>query len=297
MGFADNNSLDFDEPIANLETGELLHDDDGAPGLVITYGPNGVLAVDTLDGEPATAVLASTAMQAIDTAAADLGAFTGALRRDLEERIDTTYAAAYAARPVHLSPGIGKHEGEVVASRPTQADVAPELALLGDQFEVLDALAKVFAEASLRVRSIAGDVVQEVQWERDVAKTGGTTSVKVGARGSAIKTTVTQATETWTEDTTIVDVLVATLVPAADGEALEAELLESQAYALGAREGIAGYTALLAAPKFKITALDALRDKLQGAGDFPLAERLNRAYGKRAKGDPRTTIERVAAKD
>lgn len=297
MGFADNNSLDFDEPIADLETGELLTDDDGTPGLVITYGPDGVLAVDALDGEPATAVLASTAMHAIDTAAADLGAFTGALRRDLEERIDRTYAAAYAARPVHLSPGIGKHEGEVVASRPTQADVAPELALLGDQFEVLDALAKVFAEASLRVRSIAGDVVQEVQWERDVAKTGGTTSVKVGARGSAIKTTVTQATETWTEDATIVDVLVATLVDKPGDNPLEAEVLYAQAYATGARDGIAGYTALLAAPKFKITALDALRDKLQGANDFPLAERLNRAYGKRAKGDPRTTIERVAAKD
>lgn len=286
MGFGDN-APGFDEPEIDTITGEIIEQ-----------------ATEVRPVEEPTTALAVTSMGAIDLAAGDLAAFTGGLRRALSERIEATAAAARAARPVTTI--IGTTSGEVITLPPTQAQVAAEINQYTDLYEVLAAIGKVFADQSLTVRQIAGEVVQEVEHERDVAKTGGSVSVKVGSRGGNAKVTVNQATETFVDEPVLTELLV--------GEVLDAflpDLLTDMADSPGkvavdsaalsirgaATAAISRYRELLAAPKFKVTALDAWRNAVQARGQLEIGEKINRAYGKRPVGNPSTKLERIPAKD
>lgn len=266
----------FDTPAFDPATGELF---DGAPADPAPPAAGlGLLP----------AVLADRGADAIG-AAAELGAFTGDLRRALEHRISTEYDALMRARP----------DGPV-----TQAIVAPELQWLADAYEVLSAIGKVFAEQSAGVKSLASDVVLEVRRDVDLERTGGSASVKVGARGAgqAVKVTTTQPTEVYTDTPVIVDVLVAHLL---DRMTVAVEVGNTptgpESYAAGARDmadallGLHGVVGLLSAPKWKSTALDLLREVLESGGPVGvgLATRLRDGYGRCPHGKISTTIERT----
>lgn len=262
----------FDEPIVDMSTGEILDD---SPSL------DSGLPSSEIAGLPTTS-LADGAVSAI-ALAADVDAFAGELRRDLERRVDEQYGALVTLRP----------DGPV-----TEATVARELQWLADAHDVFVKIGAVFTEQARGVRSLAGDAVLEVRRDRDLERTGGSASVKVGARGTgeAVKVTATRSTDTFADDEPIVDVLVSHMLGR-----LPADAVDPGAYAAGARDmadallGLHGVVGLLAAPKWKSTALDVLRELLE-SGDEPsraLAVRLRAAYGRRPVGNVNTKIERV----
>lgn len=271
----------FDTPPFDPVTGELFGDP-VEPVVVAEPVPSGLLS----------AVLAERGADAIG-AAASLSTFTGELRAALEHRISTEYDALMSARP---------------AGPVTQAVVAPELQWLADAHEVLSAIGKVFAEQSAGVKSLASDVVLEVRRDLDIERTGGSASVKVGARGAgqAVKVTTTQPTDVYTDTAVIVDVLVAHMLAVSDaGPAIPLdETTASVAYAAGARGmadallGLHDVIGLLSAPKWKSTALDLLRETLEAGGvtGVALATRLRDGYGRRPHGKMSTTIERTELK-
>lgn len=269
----------FDLPPHDPVTGELIEPAQAAEPV------QSVTSLPPVDGSPLPMLLAEHGALAVSMAsdvqpfAADLGAY-------LEERISAQYDALVRARPT------GAVTAEVVAA---------ELRWSADAHEVLSAIGRVFTHHAGGVRELAGQAVQEVRADRDIERKGGSASVKVGAAaGAAVKVTATRATETFAEDEQIVDVLVPMLL---DGHPVHAN--HADAYARGARAMAAtligtGGTGLLMSPKWKSSALDALRERLQGADDVAstaLATRLRAAYGRRPVGNVTTKIERVDAKE
>ena len=269
----------FDLPPFDPTTGEVLEVVDAE---VADVPQSAIIPVD----------LAGTAVRAVTAVnPADLAAFTGDLRAALDKRVGETYGALVSQRP----------EGA-----PTPEVVAPELAWLADAHDVFAALGKVFTDQAKGVRSVAGDVVLEVRTDRsDLERTGGSASLKVGtasAPGSAIKVTTTQPTETFTDTPAIVDVLVPYVI---DRTADAHDSPDQAGVAIGARAmarvllGLEGHYGLLAAPKWKSTALETLRGELQGMGQTgaALASRLAKGFGRRPKGSVTVDIERTQMRE
>lgn len=263
----------FDTPVLDERTGELLEPSASTPAADAAVVPVGIAAA------------AAQAVEAVDHE--QVAAFTGDLAAALERRTSTAYQALVDRRP---------------AGRVTAEVVAPELAWLADAHDVLAAIGKTFTDQARSIKSLAGDVVLEVRTDRDVEAAGGSASVRVGTpgrAGSAVKVTATQPTETFTDTAAIVDVLVPWLLDSSEDPTLAHQAVPD-AYCDGARDmaatllGLHGRVGLLAAPKWKSSALDVLRATLQGAGEVGvgLAARLAVAYGRRPKGNVQVTVER-----
>lgn len=259
----------FDLPPFDPESGELL---------------DVVDAEIVPDGQVVHVDLATTALAAVG--AVDHGkvtAFAGDLSAALDQRIGQTYGALIAAR----------RDGPV-----TPEVVAPELAWLADAHEVLAAIGKVFTDQGRGVKSLMGDVVLEVRADRDLERTGGSATVKVGTAGQAgeaVKVTATQPTQTWTDAPAIVDTLVPYLM-GADGDAAFAQGARAMARVL---LGLDGHYGLLAAPKWKSTALETLRGELQampGTG-VDLAARLAAGFGRKPVGNVQVEVERTTTRE
>lgn len=172
----------------------------------------------------------------------------------------------------------------------TSSVVAPELAFLASAATALDALSDAVKAGAVEARSIAGEVVLDVEPEREL----GTATVKVGTEHGTVKATRTQATKPSVQDEAVVDVLVASL---AGGLPEGTEPIVEGGYARGIRDGIAALLSLTSAPSWKTTALEALQRQLEAADEHDLAIRLGHAYGRVASGKPQTklTYEAVPA--
>ena len=171
----------------------------------------------------------------------------------------------------------------------TSAQVAPELGFLAAASYALDAFADAVKAGSDEARGIAGDVVLEVQPEREV----GTATVKVGTANGTVRAVRTQATKPSVDTDRIVDILVADLIsnlPEKSGSG------ETAAYAKGARDAIAGLLGVISPPSFKTTALDDWQRRLEANGEDSLAIRLSHSYGRVAGGPARTKLTIEAQK-
>lgn len=252
-------------------------------GLSVGFDPPPTTLVDLLPAR-----LADDTSQAVALPGrGELAAFAGNLRAALDDRVNALYGAALAARP----------DGPV-----TEATVGPELAVLASVSDLGRIMADVFGRMDKGARALASDVVLEVKRpdpSRSLEHTGGSASVRVGVRaGEDVKVTVTQPTETFTDTPGIVDVVVAYHVSRIP-TALGAQPAVVGAYAEGARDmaqlllGLDGVPSLLASPKWKSSALDALRRDLERSTEPGLAGRLDAAYGRRPVGNLQTTVERV----
>lgn len=203
---------------------------------------------------------------------ADAHAYAGELRRALEDRVALEYDALLAERP----------------DGPLEVAVQPELRYLADASAVFAELGKVFTDLSRRTRGMAGDLVLESRpsaAER-IEKSGGSASTRVRSSAGEVKVTTTQPTETFAETDQLVDVLVAHLVGDLGSGVTSAGAAE---YAAGARAMARALQDVTSPWSWKSSALDALRRAMPDA----LAARLAKAYGRRPKGEARTTIEAV----
>ena len=169
----------------------------------------------------------------------------------------------------------------------TSAQVAPELGFLAAASYALDAFADAVKAGSDEARGIAGDVVLEVQPEREV----GTATVKVGTANGTVRAVRTQATKPSVDTDRIVDILVADLI----GNLSVASPLVS-AYAQGARDAVAGLLGVISPPSFKTTSLDDWQRRLEANGEDDLAIRLGHAYGRVPTGDAKTKLTIEPAK-
>lgn len=183
--------------------------------------------------------------------------------------------------------------------RVTPSVLAPELTLMGDAHDTLQALEAVFHAGRERARAIAGELVHELPGD----DTRQSTSVKVGdAHGTDLKVTRTQPTKVHVDQDELVDVFVSLLLGRweADRRGLPEVPLTSvdtaRAYSMGARAAIDLYRAHTAAHTFKTTALDELTRVLEGEGQDALAIRLGHAYGRASHGDPQVKMERATRK-
>lgn len=192
------------------------------------------------------------------------------IRRGVLAGVRSIAARARAQRP----------EGRVTAST-----VAQEVSILGDAHDALEAVADAVRAGASEAKGILGDVVLEVEPEREL----GTASVRVGdGHGGELKVTRSQGTRVAADTDAILDVLAASL-----GEDPELEI----AYARGVRAGFAALLALIGPPAWKTTALDELRKSLEAREEYDLAIRLGHAYG-RVSNDrpPSVKLERVEPK-
>lgn len=272
----------FAEPLHDPATGELLE------AMTVTAQEVGqAFGIDATTGLPTewTSLERLPQHMADDTAQAmvfpergELQAFAGNLSRALDDRINALYNAAQAKRP---------------AGPVTQAAIAGEVTTLAAISDLGKTLGGVFTRMDQAARSLLTDVLAELPRGAEVEKRGGSMSVRIGTRPDEdVQATLTQPTETFTDTPGIVDVLVPHLLSQDPGMA---DSLPVAAYAQGARDMAAVLLEqLLAAPKWKSTALDALRADLERSAEPGLAARLDAAYGRRPKGDPRATVERVA---
>lgn len=191
---------------------------------------------------------------------------------------------------------------ELVKQRPegkplTVPLAAPELAFLAQTANTLDAIGDAVKAGAKEARDLAGEVVVDAKGGGDVVRTG-TVSAKIADQHGGIKVTRTQATEASVRHDEVVDVLVAHLVgqSSKQEDAGAREPVWSSYYAQGIRDGIEALLKLTSAPKYKTTALEALEQQLEGAGENALAIRLHSANGRKATGNPRTTVERTEVK-
>lgn len=167
-----------------------------------------------------------------------------------------------------------------------QADLRPEMVGAADDAEVLDRLGAVFVDVSKIAKGIAGDLVAELPVKRGKP----VRTVRMGdGHGSELTINTAQPTEAYAELDDIIDV-VATATIGGHGALPTANPVVE--YAAGVREGIAAVLEVLAAPKVKTTALDALATKLEGRDEDALAKRLRGLYGRRDKGEPTVKIDR-----
>ena len=174
----------------------------------------------------------------------------------------------------------------------TDSSVRPELVAMTKASENLKAAASALTDAAKEADYRSGQLLLEAREERanEIEAKGGSTSLRYGFDGREFKVGVTQATETWTDAAAILDVLVNEIVAVAD-TAEEATLLAQGARRMAAALlGGVGRDGVLGAPSYKITVLEALRVRLEAAGEAGLATQLAGAFGKRPKGDPRVTV-------
>lgn len=285
----------FTEPLVDPATGEILDPEpivSASPTPTLDYraadlppGPVASWAPVTPGQEVATLVdvlpvsMAGLAAEAVVfPARGELAAFAGNLGSAVEDRINALYGAVLAKRP---------------AGKPTEATVGPEVELLANISDLGKTLGTVFARMDTSARSLLQDVVLEVRADRDVEKRGGSASVRVGVRaGEDVKVTATQPTVVHTDTPGIVDVLVPHLLDSHPD-------VDVSGFAAGARAmaaillGLGEVNGLLASPKWKSTALDALRNDIERAGTPGLPGRLDAAYGRKPSGNVQTTVERV----
>lgn len=188
-----------------------------------------------------------------------------------------------------LLAGIEQMAADAKVRRPdgrvTPAVVADELRLLTDAAESLAAVVGVFTAAERLTKRLAGEVAHETQAD----PTRGSTTVKVSGPGGVTKVTRTQPTETAADPGKVVDALVPFLLldmkPGTPAK-------YAAARAQGIRDGIERYRSLVESHKFKSTALDALGQAMQAAGEDQLAQRLGAAYGRVPKGNPSVKMTR-----
>lgn len=292
----------FDQPLYDPATGEVLDPEPttfaGLPVVTSTQVPPDTFLLTT--AEHAAAITALDALpqhMADDTAQAvafpergELQAFAGNLSRALDDRVNALYNAAQQRRP---------------AGPTTQASLAGEVTTLAAISDLGKTLGEVFTRMDKGARSLLADVLGELPRAAEVEKHGGSMSVRVGVRpGEDVKATITQPTEVFTDTAGIVDALVPHLIAVSADRGGLSEVTEgigtaTAAYASGARAmaaallGLDGGLGLLASPKWKSTALDALRADLERSAEPGLAGRLDAAYGRRPVGNVQTKVERV----
>lgn len=196
--------------------------------------------------------------------------FAADLRGRLLDNLREQYATIRAARP----------DGRVV-----EATLAPELSFCTSATVALDALTDALKAGSAEARAIAGEVLLDLPKTADERKTA---TVKTADVYGPLVVKRTQATKVSARAEEVVDVVVASLVGGLGAGSPHAP----QAYAEGARQGIAGILSLTAAPTWKTTALDALAGQLEEGGEHDLAIRLGHAYGRVPQGEPKVTLER-----
>lgn len=204
------------------------------------------------------------------------------LVQDVRGRVLTAVRQEYAVHLAGRTAALLRRDGG--ASRPTSTDVAAELRFLADAENVLGGLADSLKAGADEARSIAGDVILDVDPDREL----GTATVKVGVPGGTLKATRSQSTKVEARGDEIVDVVVSMLV--GNLEQHSPPPGEVKAHAAGAREGIAAVLALCSAPSWKTTALDDLARRLEAAGEDALAIRLSHAYGRVASGKSSTKL-------
>jgi hypothetical protein len=203
--------------------------------------------------------------------------FADDVRTRVLEQVRAQYAPLLEARP----------EGRVV-----DATVAPEVSFLASAVTALDALAGAVKAGADEARSIAGEVLSDVKGEK------GTRTLKAADPYGPIVLKRTTGSKMSTRDEDLLDVLVASLVGAAEDEddAAARNPVWAVYYARGLRDGLAALLSLTSSPSWKSTALDALAKQLEEREEHALAIRLQHAYGRVDSGSPRITVERTEVK-
>lgn len=269
---------DFDAPVFDPTTGEVL--DAGTQAALTDPFPEATPVV-VLDGPTE---LAALGIRSVDGAQGNVVQFARELGEALTARVRERYGIARKMRHVRTT-------ADGVELPPFETEVVGELQTLADMADVLAALGKAFTAASGEARALAGEVVADVHYERNIERTGGSASIRVGSRGGTVKVTTTQPTEPFVDEAEVVDVVVADLVGTVAGQLSKARV---EGYAQGARDAIPAVFGLMSPPAWKTTALGGLVTNLQSRGERDLSERLARSYGRRPKGNAQVKIERTA---
>lgn len=266
---------DFDTPTFDPATGEVI---DATPAPVDPFPET--VSVVVLDGPTE---LAALGIRSVDGAQGNVVKYARELGEALTARVRERYGIARKMRHVRTTD-------DGVELPPFEGEVTGELQALADMAEVLAALGKAFTAASGEAKALAGEVVAEVHYERNVETTGGSASIRVGSRGGTVKVTTTQPTEAFVDQDEVVDVMVADLVGTVAGQLSKARV---EGYAQGARDAVPALLGLMSPPAWKTTALGALVTNLQQRGERDLSERLARSYGRRPKGNAQVKIDRT----
>lgn len=265
-----DHAMPWDEQVAEEQAeaeGRVFFTDRDVPGLVARYREE---AVDQLVRGARDAVVSWRDPDAV-AAAAD----------DLRSRVLSTVRVYAESARRERRPG-----------RITSSTVAAELAVLGDAHAALVAASDAIKAGAEEARSIAGEIVAEVEPE----KTKGTATVTVGdGHGQRLKVTRTQATKAVADPAAIIDVLVAANLAELSrmGDVSHVSVDSARWYAEGLRNGIAALLEIIGPPAWKTSALDALAKGLEAREEYDLAIKLGHAYGRVAHGEPKTKIERV----
>lgn len=215
----------------------------------------------------------------------------------LERATSEIKAAVHKRADDRRQARIERLEGEEPTS---ESDVRLEAVGLANDADVLAALGGAFTAGAKEARDVAGDLLDEIPGRGGKPRA----SLKVGD-GDGFALVVTRAAarkELSVDGEEVDDVMVAYLLEVAaartragDGP-LELGILPAKTYAAGVRDGIEQLRAVLAAPKFKVTALDALVTALENLEDDTLAKRLRKAYAQVEVGEQTTKLERKPVK-
>lgn len=259
------------EPVPQVEGQETLEE----AGILIDPGPvvEGWVVPANIPQVPITSAVArlsSITGEVVDRFRDpdEVAAMSGALGRTLADEVRGLAVEARAARP----------EGPV-----TDVVLAPELRVLADARDTLAALAKAFTTGANEARDAAGEVLVELAGDPRR-----TVTVKVpDGHGWLLTASRRQPTETQANLGEVIDLLVADLPAQYEGNVAEA-----RAYASGIRQGIQELLRLVSPVKWKSTALDEWKQRLEAAEKHDLAIRLGHAYGRPSKGKPSITFER-----
>jgi BMFP domain-containing protein YqiC len=257
---------------------------------------NTPLSDDVLAGRPAGDGILLREVPHLPARLADDGYAAVQWFRD-PDAVQTLARDAQGALLARISELAAQAHAARAEGMPTPAILAPELNLLGDAHDTLDAIRGVFAAGAKHAKMLAGEVAHELADD----PRRGTTTVKVGdAHGTDLKVTRTQPTDVRVDEDDLVDVFVGLLCHRFAAEQRAGSSGDStdaiRGFAQGARAMVTLYRTHASAHKFKTSTLDALTRELEGEGQDDLAIRLGHAYGRVPNGDPQVKIERAARK-